>query len=68
MSFKIEKKKKPEQCTAMTIRLDKTLLAKYDELASRYSRTRTEVVVAALEYAIEHIDERDRQFLESDNE
>jgi len=68
MSFKIKKKEKPEYCTAMTVRLDKTLLAKYDELASKYGRTRTEVVVAALEYAIENIDEKDRKYLESDSE
>lgn len=41
--------------TTTTIRVDKALIARYDELAQKSQRSRNELICMAMEYALEHL-------------
>ena len=56
--FIIKRKNAPDPCTTMTIRIEKELLAAYDELASKYGTSRTDLVVQAMKFALEHLEEK----------
>ena len=58
MSFVVKDKKKVCDNATITIRIPKTLLAKFDELASDSGRTRTELITKALEYAIDNLERK----------
>ena len=55
--------KKEEKSVVMTIRLDRDLQEAFDELAAKSDRSRNEVMVMALRYALEHL-----QFIPEDSE
>lgn len=44
-----------EKSVVMTIRIDRELQAKYDELALKSGRSRNELIGMALEYAIDNV-------------
>ena len=47
---------KEEKTVTMTIRIDKTLQDKYNELSARTNRSRNELICIALQYALEHME------------
>lgn len=48
--------KKEEKSVVMTLRLDKELQEKYDDLAAKSDRSRNELMCMALQYAIEQLE------------
>lgn len=46
---------KTETSVTMTIRIDKELQQKYDELSARSGHSRNELISMALQYAIDHL-------------
>ena len=46
---------KEDKAVTMTIRIDKTLQDKYNELSARTNRSRNELICIALQYALEHM-------------
>lgn len=50
---------KEEKDVTMTIRIDKTLQEKYNELSARTNRSRNELIGLALQYALENMEIRD---------
>ena len=44
---------KEDKAVTMTIRIDKTLQDKYNELSARTNRSRNELICIALQYALE---------------
>ena len=53
--FHIEPKKTVCETAITTIRIPKTLLAQYDEIAAQSGYSRSEVMLMALNYAIENL-------------
>ncbi|HJD30998.1 MAG TPA: ribbon-helix-helix domain-containing protein [Candidatus Eisenbergiella stercorigallinarum] len=47
---------KEDKAVTMTIRIDKTLQDKYNELSARTNRSRNELICIALQYALEHME------------
>ena len=47
---------KEDKAVTMTIRIDKTLQDKYNELSARTNRSRNELICIALPYALEHME------------
>lgn len=47
---------KEDKAVTMTIRIDKTLQDKYNELSARTNRSRNELIGLALQYALEHME------------
>jgi len=47
--------KKEDKSVVMTLRLDRELQEAFDELAAKSDRSRNEVMVMALRYALEHL-------------
>ena len=47
--------KKEDKSVVMTLRLEKELQEAFDELAAKSDRSRNEVMVMALRYALEHL-------------
>lgn len=48
--------KKEDKYVTMTIRLERELQEKYDEVAAKSERSRNEVIVMALKYALENLE------------
>ena len=55
--------KKEDKSVVMTLRLDRELQEAFDELAAKSDRSRNEVMVMALRYALEHL-----QFIPEESE
>ena len=47
---------KEDKAVTMTIRIDKTLQDKYNELSARTKRSRNEMICIDLQYALEHME------------
>lgn len=50
---------KEDKAVTMTIRIDRTLQEKYNELSARTNRSRNELISMALQFALEHMELRD---------
>lgn len=48
--------KKEDKSVVMTLRLERDLQEKFDELASKSDRSRNELMCMALKYALEHLE------------
>ena len=47
---------KEDQSVTMTIRIDRTLQEKYNDLSSKTNRSRNELISMALRYALENME------------
>ena len=47
---------KEDKSVTMTIRIDRTLQEKYNELAVQTNRSRNELIGMALQYALDHME------------
>lgn len=47
---------KEDKTVTMTIRIDKALQEKYNELADKTNRSRNELISMALKYALDHME------------
>lgn len=47
---------KEDKAVTMTIRIDRTLQEKYNELSARTNRSRNELIGMALQFAYDHMD------------
>lgn len=50
---------KEDKAVTMTIRIDRTLQEKYNELSAKTNRSRNELISMALQFALEHMELRD---------
>ena len=51
---------KEDKAVTMTIRIDRTLQERYNELSARTNRSRNELICMALQYALDHMDIKDK--------
>lgn len=51
---------KEDKSVTMTIRIDRTLQEKYNVLASKTNRSRNELINMALQYALDHMELKDK--------
>ena len=49
---------KEDKTITMTIRIDRTIQEKYNELSSKTNRSRNELIGMALQFALEHMEVR----------
>ena len=47
---------KEDKTITMTIRIDKTIQEKYNELAARTNRSRNELINLSLQFALDHME------------
>ncbi len=47
---------KEDRTITMTIRIDRTLQEKYNELSAKTNRSRNELIGMALQYALDHME------------
>ena len=47
---------KEDRTITMTIRIDRTLQEKYNELSAKTNRSRNELIDMALQYALDHME------------
>lgn len=52
---------KEDKTVTMTIRIDRTLQEKYNNLASKTNRSRNELINMALQYALDHMELKDEK-------
>ena len=52
---------KEEKAVTMTIRIDRALQEKYNELSAKTNRSRNELIAMALQFALEHMEIRDKE-------
>ena len=52
---------KEDQSVTMTIRIDRTLQEKYNDLSARTNRSRNELISMALRYALENMELKEEQ-------
>lgn len=52
---------KEDKAVTMTIRIDKTLQEKYNELSARTNRSRNELIGLALQFALEHMEIKEKE-------
>ena len=50
-----------DQTVSMTIRIEKTLQAKYSDLSAKVNRSRNKLIGMALQYALDNMDVEQRQ-------
>lgn len=50
---------KEDKSVTMTIRIDRTLQEKYNDLASKTNRSRNELISMDLKYALDHMELKD---------
>ena len=50
-----------DKTVTMTIRIDKTLQERYNDLSARTNRSRNELIGMALQYALDHMELKDRE-------
>ena len=58
--FVIRPKSEDNEKVIMTIRIDKELQEKYDELAGKSNRSRNELICMALRFALENLEFADK--------
>lgn len=51
---------KEDKAVTMTIRIDKTLQEKYNELSAKTNRSRNELIGMALQYALDNMEIKDK--------
>ena len=51
---------KEDKTVTMTIRIDRTLQERYNELSARTNRSRNELICMALQYALDHMEIKDK--------
>ena len=51
---------KEDKAVTMTIRIDRTLQERYNELSARTNRSRNELICLALQYALDHMEIKDK--------
>ena len=52
---------KEDKSVTMTIRIDRTLQEKYNDLSAKTNRSRNELIGLALQFALEHMEIRDQE-------
>lgn len=52
---------KDETAVCMTIRIEKALQEKYNELSAKTNRSRNELIGMALQYALDHMEVREKE-------
>ena len=52
---------KEETSVTMTIRIEKTLQEKYNDLSAKTNRSRNELIGMALQYALDHMEIREKE-------
>ena len=50
---------KEDKAVTMTIRIDRTLQERYNELSAQTNRSRNELICMALQYALDHMEIKD---------
>ena len=50
-----------DKTVTMTIRIDRTLQEKYNQLSAKTNRSRNELIGMALQYALDHMELRDSE-------
>nr|WP_304578948.1 CopG family transcriptional regulator [uncultured Acetatifactor sp.] len=50
-----------EKAVTMTIRIDKALQEKYNELSAKTNRSRNELIGMALQYALDNMEIKDKE-------
>ena len=48
-----------DKSVTMTIRIDRTIQERYNELSARTNRSRNELIGMALQYALDHMEVKD---------
>lgn len=51
---------KEDKAVTMTVRIDRALQEKYNELAARTNRSRNELIGMALQYALDNMEIKDK--------
>ena len=51
---------KEDKAVTMTIRIDRTLQERYNELSAQTTRSRNELICMALQYALDHMEIKDK--------
>lgn len=51
---------KEDKTVTMTIRIDRILQEKYNDLATKTNRSRNELISMALQYALDHMELKDK--------
>lgn len=51
---------KEDKAVTMTIRIDRTLQERYNELSAQTNRSRNELICMALQYALDHMEIKDK--------
>ena len=49
-----------DKTVTMTIRIDRTLQERYNELSAKTNRSRNELIGMALQYALDHMELKDK--------
>ena len=52
---------KEDKAVTMTIRIDRTIQEKYNELSTMTNRSRNELINMALRFALEHMEIREKE-------
>ncbi len=52
---------KEDKAVTMTIRIDRALQEKYNDLAARTNRSRNELIGMALQYALDNMEIKDKE-------
>lgn len=52
---------KEDKAVTMTIRIDRALQERYNELSARTNRSRNELIGMALQYALDHMEIKDKE-------
>lgn len=52
---------KEDKAVTMTVRIDRALQEKYNELAARTNRSRNELIGMALQYALDNMEIKDKE-------
>ncbi len=51
---------KEDRAVTMTIRIDRSLQEKYNELSAKTNRSRNELISMALQFALDHMEIKDK--------
>ena len=51
---------KEDKAVTMTIRIDRTIQEKYNDLSARTNRSRNELIGMALQFALDHMEIKDK--------
>ena len=54
---------KEDKNVTMTIRIDRTLQEKYNELSARTNRSRNELIGMALQFALDHMEIKEKNWI-----